>query len=94
MCQIEGADVAVTAARSDDKSADFALREEDIVGIPKQRVCVVATDENSGNHMCNLCQQRMHLEYIDNDDEDWVFMDCVEHDGSIVHELCRDVVLG
>ncbi|CAM9098951.1 unnamed protein product [Sphacelaria rigidula] len=94
-CQIKADDVAETAAaRSDGKPADFAIGEEDIVEQPRQRACVVATDENLGNHMCNLCQQRMRLEYIDNDDEDWVFMDRVEHEGRIVHELCRDVVFG
>lgn len=58
---------------------------------PKASVYVVATEENDDNHMCALCTQRMRLQFIQ-DIEQWVFMDCVEHEGLTIHEFCRDAV--
>lgn len=58
----------------------------------QQPVYVVATEDNEHLSKCNLCKDRLRLEYIQ-DIEEWVYTDCVEHGGVIVHKLCRDVLL-
>ncbi len=60
---------------------------------PRSPVYVISTEENYKNNRCNLCQDLFRLQFL-HDIEDWVFMDCVEHEGSLVHECCRDIVLG
>lgn len=69
-------------------SEDLGLEEN-----TKQSVYVVVTDDNEDAHICGICSQRMRLEFVQ-DIEEWVFMDCVEHDRVPVHELCRDCVYG
>lgn len=54
---------------------------------------VIATDENSTSHVCWLCTDRMHLEYL-HDIEEWIFKDCVEHEGEVVHAFCRNCIDG
>lgn len=58
---------------------------------PRSPVYVISTEENYDKIRCDLCQDRFHLQFL-HDIEDWVFMDCVEHEGSLVHECCRDIV--
>ncbi|CAM9093794.1 unnamed protein product [Ectocarpus sp. 12 AP-2014] len=58
---------------------------------PKPRAYVLVPDEDSDFLRCSLCNDRMRLDFL-HDIEQWVFMDCVEHDGTILHEICRDVV--
>lgn len=70
---------------------DSSSPEED--DADKQDVYVICTEENSESHMCTLCTDRMHLQFLQ-DIEEWVFMDCVEHEGIPIHKLCRDCVYG
>lgn len=51
---------------------------------------VIATDENYESMRCNICQEVMKLNYLQ-DIEEWVFIDCVEYDGSSIHKMCYDV---
>lgn len=60
---------------------------------PRPSVYVVETDEHEDVHMCGICTQPMRLDFV-HDVEAWVFMDCVEHEGVPVHEICRDCVYG
>ena len=53
-----------------------------------ERVYVVSTEDNSESQRCNLCTERMSMEFFQ-DIEEWVFMGCVEHEGVPVHKLCR-----
>ena len=52
---------------------------------------VVITDDNYETTRCILCQDQMKIEFL-SDLEEWVFMACVEHDGSVIHKFCCDVV--
>lgn len=65
---------------------------EDNEDTEEQPVYVVATEDNEHLSRCNLCKDRLRLEYIQ-DIEEWVYTDCVEHEGVLVHQLCRDVLL-
>ncbi|CAM9205357.1 unnamed protein product [Pylaiella littoralis] len=56
-------------------------------------VYVVSTEENFESLVCPVCSDRMRMQYM-LDVEDWVFMDCVEHDGVVMHEECRDCAFG
>jgi len=56
---------------------------------PDRRVYVISTEDNSETQSCSICKDRMHLDFI-HDIEEWVFMDCVYHNGRIVHEFCRN----
>lgn len=72
-----------------DVFASVASEEEDD-DVEGQLVYVVATDENSESRRCSLCHDLMRLQFV-HDIEEWVFMDCVEHDGVVLHKFCRDV---
>ena len=72
---------------------DVAVAEEDSDEEPRQSSYVISTEENSESHNCGLCKDRMRLEFFQ-DVEEWVFMDCVERDGIIMHEFCRNTVCG
>ncbi|CAN0247721.1 unnamed protein product [Ectocarpus sp. 6 AP-2014] len=56
----------------------------------EQSAYVVATEDNEHLSRCNLCTDRMRMNFRQ-DIEEWVYMDCVEHEGVLVHKLCRDV---
>lgn len=56
---------------------------------PNQKTYVISTEENFETQVCSICTNRMHLEFI-HDIEEWVFMDCVQHKGGVVHEFCRN----
>lgn len=58
---------------------------------PKPSVYVISTEENSESYACHVCTDRMRLEFLPDIDE-WIFMDCVAHEGVVIHELCRDCV--
>lgn len=75
-------------------SAEFeSVQEKDPV--KEECVYLLVTDEHEKNHhgKCHLCNDRMHLQIL-HDIEEWVYMDCVEHEGIPVHKDCRDVVYG
>jgi len=63
---------------------------EDNEDIEDQPVYVVATEDDEHGSKCKLCTDRMGLEFLQ-DIEEWVYMDCVEHEGVPVHKFCRDV---
>lgn len=67
-------------------------RDDETPGEEK-RVYVISTEQNSDSHMCSLCTDRMHLQYL-HDIEEWVFMDCVEHEGLPIHAFCHEAVFG
>lgn len=73
--------------------ADEAFAEEDLDEKPTPLIYVIATDENTECMICGLCKDRMRLEYL-HDIEEWVYMDCVEHEGIPVHEDCRNTAFG
>ncbi|CAN0557056.1 unnamed protein product, partial [Ectocarpus sp. 12 AP-2014] len=52
---------------------------------------VVCSDDAPYTYHCHLCKDRIHLKYR-HEIEEWVYRDCVEHDGEILHKTCRDVV--
>ncbi|CAM9555371.1 unnamed protein product [Ectocarpus sp. 8 AP-2014] len=61
----------------------------------EQSVYVVATEDNEHLSRCNLCTDRMRMDFRQ-DINEWVYMDCVEHEGVLVHKLCklrRDVLV-
>lgn len=60
---------------------------------PNRSVYVKMTDENSDDLKCSLCFDRMRMDFL-HDIEEWVFADCVEHEGVVIHEFCRDAVYG
>ena len=72
---------------------DVAVAEKDSDAEPPQSCYVVSTEDNSESQICGLCNDRMRLNFLQ-DTEEWVFMDCVEHDGIPVHESCRNIVYG
>ena len=60
---------------------------------PRPRVYVVSTEENYETSLCGVCHDRMRLQFL-HDVEEWVFMDCVEHEGVPIHRLCHDCAYG
>lgn len=60
---------------------------------PRPSVYVVSTEENFETSFCGICHDRMRLQFL-HDVEEWVFMDCVEHDGVPIHKFCHDCVHG
>ena len=76
-------------------SSDFNSipEEEEDTTVDEKCVYVVSTEENSESHLCGVCTDRMHLEFL-HEIEEWAFMDCVEHEGFPMHKLCRDCVYG
>lgn len=79
----------IYSSDSDSKSKCASVSDE----TSEDRVYVISTDENYETLVCNVCNERMRLEYIQ-DIEGWVFMDCVERGGVPIHELCRDCAYG
>lgn len=74
-------------------AADVAFLPPDDEKCERKRVYVISTEQNSDSHMCSLCTDRMHLQYL-HDVEEWAFMDCVEHEGLPIHAFCHDAVYG
>ena len=72
--------------------AEDAEDAEDVEDAEREPVYVVATEDNEHLSRCNLCKDRLRLEYMQ-DIEEWVYADCIEHEGVLVHKLCRDVLL-
>jgi len=67
-----------------------SVQEED----QEECVYLVVTDEYEIHQgYCHLCNDRMRLVIL-HSIEEWVYMDCVEHEGVPVHKFCRDVVYG
>lgn len=59
----------------------------------RQPVYVVSTDDNDHIDSCCICHDRIRLDFL-HDTEEWVFVDCVEHEGVPVHKTCYDCVYG
>ncbi|CAN0431271.1 unnamed protein product, partial [Ectocarpus sp. 8 AP-2014] len=51
---------------------------------------VVCSDDTPDTYFCHACKERLHLTYH-KEMKEWVYRECVEHDGEIVHKTCRDV---
>lgn len=75
------------------ETGEVTVADEDSDEEPRQSSYVVSTEDNSESQTCSLCKCRMRLEFLQ-DAEEWVFMDCVEHEGIPVHEFCRDTAYG
>lgn len=67
--------------------------DDDNNSLDEKPVYVISTDENWQTGFCGLCHDRMRQEFL-HDLEEWVFMDCVEHDGVPIHKFCHDAVYG
>jgi len=76
----------------DAEDVEDAEDAEDVEDAEREPVYVVATEDNEHLSRCNLCKDRLRLEYMQ-DIEEWVYADCIEHEGVLVHKLCRDVLL-
>lgn len=68
-----------------------ADRKNSVPGGTRRADYVVSTEDNSQNHSCGVCASQMRVEFR-HDIEEWVFVDCVEHEGLPIHKLCRDCV--
>ena len=62
-------------------------KQEAKIVVTEGSVYVVAKDEYK---KCYLCNDRVLLQFLP-DIEEWVYMDCVEHEGVPVHKVCRDI---
>lgn len=71
-------------------ASDSASVPEEVASM-EECMYVIATEKFSDIYTCSLCTQRMRLEFLQ-EIEEWVYMDCVEHEGVPIHKLCRDCV--
>lgn len=71
-------------------ASDFTSDSEEEDDIEEQSVYVISKGDVV--FRCYMCAEPMRLQFLQ-DIEEWVYMDCVEHEGVPVHKLCRDCFL-
>lgn len=82
----------VTGSVDSDNATASGISDDDDDDDDRQPVFfVVSTGDNGHIYTCYICHDRMRLDFLP-DAEEWVFMDCVEHEGVPVHKDCYDCV--
>jgi len=89
LCTKDYQDIEIIEPMEVEEENCFFEEDEEIV--EEDLVYVITTDDNYEVQRCLLCQDLMKLEFLQEIDE-WVFMDCVEYENSVLHKFCHDVM--